>query len=111
MTDGPGPTTAHAAYARRVVQALVEHFDELTDAMTSDIVEKSITASLFHPFDGWEVILDSPYVANWKLKPDTGNRIRVACIRTPPRTPDPVQTQRDLDRERALTRLLQELAS
>ncbi|MEV4172444.1 hypothetical protein [Nonomuraea sp. NPDC049709] len=34
--------------------------------------------------DGWEVILDSPALANRRLKPDTDHRIRVACTRGRP---------------------------
>ncbi|MGP4105246.1 hypothetical protein [Nonomuraea sp. KM90] len=104
-------TADHARYARQVVQALAPHFGDLADPTTAATVERSITAYLAAPFDGWEVILDSPALANWRLKPDTGGRIRVACTRMPPRTPDAVQEQRDLERERALTALVQEHGS
>ncbi|MFI6743967.1 hypothetical protein ACIBI9_64830 [Nonomuraea sp. NPDC050451] len=82
----------------------------MTDPTTAGVVETSIVAYLADPAPGWEVILDSPASANWRLKPDTGNRIRVACTRMPPLTPDPVQQRRDLERERALTMLVQDLA-
>ncbi|MEV4179258.1 hypothetical protein [Nonomuraea sp. NPDC049709] len=98
----------YARYARQVVQRLATHFDDLTDPTTAATVEGSISAYLAAPFDVWEVSLDSPALANWRLKPDTGHRVRVALTRMPPRTPDAVQEQRDLERERALTALVQE---
>ncbi|MGV9310362.1 hypothetical protein ACWDLG_43960 [Nonomuraea sp. NPDC003727] len=108
MTRRSDPrATAHASYARQVVQILAAYFDDLTDPTTADIVATSIAAYLAEPVPGWEVILDTPAIANWRLKPDTGNRIRVACTRLPPRTPDAAQQQRDREREQALTALVQ----
>jgi|UniRef100_UPI003F4949F7 hypothetical protein len=84
-------TTHHARYARQAVQALAPHFGDLTDPTTSATVERSITA--------------------YRIKPGTGHRIRMACTWMPPRIPDAVQEQRDLEHERALTALVQEQAS
>ncbi|MEV4083153.1 hypothetical protein AB0J43_23075 [Nonomuraea fuscirosea] len=61
-----------------MVETLATHVDDLTKPATAVVVERSITAYLAAPFDGWKVILDSPALANWRLKPDTGRRIRMA---------------------------------
>jgi hypothetical protein len=74
-----------------VVQRLAAHFDDLADPATAEVLATSI--------------------ANWRLKPDISDRIRVTCTRMPPLTLDLIQEQRDLERERSLTMLVQNLSS
>ncbi|MGV9779743.1 hypothetical protein [Streptosporangium sp. NPDC003464] len=85
-----------------MVTVLTEHFAELREPRTADTVQTSIERHLRAPDVTWEVFLDSPYVANWSLKPDRGGRIQVACRRHP-------TTEADLEHERMLTALLHEL--
>ncbi|MFI9597894.1 hypothetical protein [Nonomuraea sp. NPDC052265] len=92
------------------MDALAEHFPDLRDALGAEVAAERIAAHLAAPAAGEILILDSPYVANWRLKADDRGRLRVACTRLPPASPDPHQEQEDLQREGDLTALIQNLA-
>ncbi|WP_433358794.1 hypothetical protein [Streptosporangium sp. CA-115845] len=91
---------AWAAYAQHVVDVLSEYFEELRTPHTAEVVITSVERQLRAPASGWEVILDSGYVANWSLKPGEAGGLRVACRRP--------ATDADLEHERELTALIQD---
>lgn len=78
------------AYADAVVEALASHFPDLCATLTASIVRGSVAGFAERGGDGFEVILDSPYVGNWRLKPhpDRPKRVRLACCRLTGATPE-----------------------
>ncbi|MER6579135.1 hypothetical protein [Nonomuraea sp. NPDC001023] len=99
-----------AVQGRRIVDTLAEHFPDLRDALSAEVAAARIATHLADPAAGEILILDSPCVANWRLKSDDRGRLRVACTRLPSASPDPFQEQEDLQREGDLTALIQNLA-
>lgn len=71
------------AYSLAVVKALAQEFPDLTDATTAEIVSEAVRRYHLDPNTGLEVIVDSPYSANWRLRPDREHpgRVRLACYR------------------------------
>ncbi|MGI5292755.1 hypothetical protein ACQEVF_56920 [Nonomuraea polychroma] len=89
------------AYAESVVTALTPHFSDLEDAVTADVVRDAVRKHALNHGDHVEVIIDSAYVANWRLKAASNQpgRVRVACYRHP-------ANDTDMERERMLNELL-----
>ena len=78
MTDiKPGDT---GAYAASVVEVLREHFPDLNDPVTAAAVSASVEYNERHPAASFEVIVDDPRSARWRLKArsDDRRRVRVA---------------------------------
>lgn len=69
----PDPET----YAESVVQVLREHFRDLTDPATALVVTDLIAWQARNPKDGFEVIVDNPVSAKWRLHADNRDRRRV----------------------------------
>jgi len=76
------PEQAHG-YTDSVLEVLDEHFKvELADAVTRDVVTSAVSRQALKRSDSFEVIVDAPYIANWRLKPAvSGRRVRLACYR------------------------------
>jgi hypothetical protein len=75
----PEPET----YAASVVRVLREHgVSWLPTAMDAEIVTKLIEEQQRDPKDSFEVIVDSPHAARWRLKArsDDRTRVRLACF-------------------------------
>ncbi|MBG0818333.1 hypothetical protein [Planomonospora sp. ID82291] len=91
----------HASmYARHVVAVLAPHFTDLQQEATAMVVTAAIERHLADPDPAWEVILDSGYTANWRLRPAVApGQVHVACYRQP-------YTSTDREREAQLTALL-----
>ena len=81
----PWPDTAPDAYAGRVLAILLEHFDlhDTTQTIVKDAVIRQRTA----PNAAFEVIIDNPHSANWRLRPDLTNprNVRLGDYRFPSR--------------------------
>ncbi|MEU8319670.1 hypothetical protein AB0C33_14970 [Nonomuraea sp. NPDC048881] len=99
-----------AAQGRRIVDALAEQLPRPARRPERRDGGPRIATHLADPAASEILVLDSPYVANWRLKADARGRLRVACTRLPSASPDPFQEQEDLQREGALTALIQNLA-
>lgn len=97
-------TVSPSAYADAVVTALTAEFPDLADNTTAQIVRSAVAKHVAAPAATFEVILDSPVTANWRLRADREKpaHVRVACYRVTP-------TQMDLDREQQLNDRLAEL--
>ena len=79
------PSARHERYADGVVEVLHVEFSDLDDPMVADVVRTAILHQLAAPAPGFEVILDSPISANWRLKagpPPT--TFRLACYAPTP---------------------------
>lgn len=72
-----------SAYSLAVVDVLSREFADLTDETTAEIVSEAVRRYHLDPNTGLEVIVDSPYSANWRLRPDREHpgRVRLACYR------------------------------
>ncbi|GGL55310.1 hypothetical protein [Planomonospora parontospora] len=89
-----------AAYARHVVAVLAPHVPDLQHPQTAAIVTTAIEQQLGTPHASWEAIIDSAYVANWRLRPaEEAGQVRVACCR-------PSLSATDRAREAELTALI-----
>ena len=60
--------TTAASYAEAVVRTLAEHFPGLADPMTAGIIKAAVTDQATSPRDTFEVIVDDPRRADWRLK-------------------------------------------
>lgn len=91
-------------YADAVIAVLTftTKFPALDDPVVADIVRQAITRHAETPNPAFEVIIDDPGVANWRLKAHTTpGRIRLACYRTERRVDERAmesRVNRDLDR-------------
>lgn len=74
------------SYAASVVGVLREHFRDLADPMTAIVVTDLVERQARDPQPGFEVIVDDPISAKWRLKPDPRDRrrVRLACYRVRP---------------------------
>lgn len=68
------------AYADAVMDVLRGEFPGLADPIDSHVVRDSITRNYLSPTGPFEVIIDSPSAANWRLKPHPSRpgRVRLA---------------------------------
>lgn len=64
-------------YAARVVQVLAEHFPGLADETTAEVVTDLIDRHGRDPETPFEVIVDDPAAAKWRLHADPQDRSRV----------------------------------
>lgn len=70
---------ADPTYAAAVVKVLREHgVSWLPTAMDAEIVTKLIEQQQRDPKDSFEVIVDSPHAARWRLKARSDDRTRVS---------------------------------
>ena len=69
----PKPET----YAASVVQVLREHFPDLADPVVATFVTDLIERHARNPQDPFEVIVDDPISAKWRLHADNRDRCRV----------------------------------
>jgi hypothetical protein len=76
------------SYAAQVVQVLREHFPDLGDPVTAEIIADQIERQIQSPQDWFEVIVDTPCLARWRLKArsDDRRRVRLHCYRALPST-------------------------
>lgn len=86
----------HDSYARAVLEVLLEHFD--LDGAAGTAIQRAVAAQHANPSrGGFEVIVDDPGVANWRLTATTADpsRVRLGDFRMPPLRgvlpPDPRQ--------------------
>ena len=79
-----------ASYAKAVTGVLSEYFEGLADPVTAGIIEGSIERQACNPRDSFELVVDSPASANWRLKARSEDRRRVylTCYRRVEREPD-----------------------
>ena len=76
---------AASQYAHDVINALAADFTGLRNAVDAEVVREAVED---HAREGRliEVIVDSPYFANWRLVPDPEHpgRVRIGCWRQRP---------------------------
>ena len=79
-----------ASYAKSVTDVLREHFPDLADPATAGIITNAIWRQASNPRDSFELVVDSPASANWRLKARSEDRRRVylTCYRRVEREPD-----------------------
>lgn len=96
-----GKSQAAAEYATAVVGVLAAEFPELTDPGVASEVRAAVERHVRSPSRAFEVIIDDPAVANWRLRAarDSSGRVRLACYRFGP-------SAADLDRERRVNEVL-----
>ena len=70
MTEAP-------SYATSVVRVLREHFPDLADPTTAEVITDLIERQARDPQPGFEVIVDDPASAKWRLHVDNRDRRRV----------------------------------
>src|ERR1039457_3336489 len=80
--DGPRgravmTTPEPEAYAASVVKVLREHFPDLADPATTELVTDLIERHVRDPLAPFEVIVDDPRSAKWRLHADNRDRRRV----------------------------------
>jgi hypothetical protein len=104
MHRGLKQPSAHN-YASAVIRVLSEDFPDLNDETTRTIVRDAIERHVLSPTDMLEVIVDSPYSANWRLKADRNDiqRVRLSCYRMDP-------SDADRERERRINTALAAIA-
>lgn len=80
------PTQAKGSYAENVLAILVEHFD--LNPTERHVIEEALTRQHTAPSRTFEVIVDSPFSANWRLRPDQADPrlVHLSDYRTPLRT-------------------------
>jgi hypothetical protein len=87
-----------AAYAEAVYRVLVADFPNLETPSLALLVREQVARQTEAPSPAFEVILDDPSVANWRLVPDpTGGtrwRVQVACCKPHPSRVDARREQR-----------------
>jgi hypothetical protein len=71
------PVTDTRAYAEAAVEVLAPHFPDLTDPVTKVVVTELIEHHARNPQVPFEVIVDDPVAAKWRLRPDSQDRARV----------------------------------
>ncbi len=62
--------TGTKSYATSVVEVLCAHFPHFADPVTAEVVTEAIERQARDPHPGFEVIVDDPITAKWRLKPD-----------------------------------------
>lgn len=79
-----------AEYAQAVVAVLREHTTFITSEAVAEVMWDAVVRQAGNPQDWFEVIVDSPARAIWKLRPVRGNpaRVRLACFRVNPNLED-----------------------
>lgn len=88
-------STPSDGYARSVVEVLAAHFD--LDDVARGVILSALEQQRRQPTASFEVIVDSPFAASWRLRPshDDLTRVRLGDYRLPPtrgeRTQDPRQ--------------------
>lgn len=89
-------------YAAAVVRVLAGDFRDLTDQHIRQIVAENVARQAEAPLASFEVIVDNPISANWRLKADGQDqrRVRLACYRMNPAADD-------RERERRINTALQ----
>ena len=82
-SPSPTPTgkaatmTGTETYAARVVEVLREYFPDLRDPVTATAVSAAVEYNARHPSASFEVIVDDPGSARWRLKASSDDRTRV----------------------------------
>jgi 5,10-methenyltetrahydromethanopterin hydrogenase len=72
------------AYALAVIGVLAKDFgDEIRDDVTSSVIANAIERQMRNPSDMFEVIVDDPISANWRLKADREDPKRVRLAHCP----------------------------
>jgi len=99
MTETP-------SYATSVVRVLRKHFLDL-GTETSHLAVDAITRQANDPQPGFEFIVDDPWLARWRLKPDGRDRHRVRLAYFPVMPPGS-DANNELERtvNEALSRIL-----
>ena len=69
--------TETKSYAASVVEVLREHFPDLTDPTTAEAITDLIERHARNPQDPFDVIVDDPISATWRLHADNRERWRV----------------------------------
>ncbi|WP_329051179.1 hypothetical protein OG738_03615 [Amycolatopsis sp. NBC_01488] len=91
------------AYATGVVDTLVDlgGFSDLSAPTTAGIVWEALIRHIQQPDAAFECIVDTPALANWRLRPRRSAlaRVRLSCFRLAP-------TEADLERERRVNEAL-----
>jgi hypothetical protein len=82
--------TKPGSYAAQVVQVLREHFPDLTDPRTAEIVARAIERNARDPQASFEVIVDDPGSARFRLKARSEDRRRVRLAYYPVSPPGSV---------------------
>lgn len=78
-------------YAARVVRVLREHFPDLADETTAEVITDLIERHVRDPKPGFEVIVDDPISAKWRLKAGrwpSRYLVVLTCYRLHPREAD-----------------------
>lgn len=85
-------TCAHpsAVYAEKVTGVLVTCFPDLLDPIILEIIRPAVRRQAENPARWFEVIVDDPRQANWRLRPHRTEpgRVRLACFRMTMRDED-----------------------
>jgi hypothetical protein len=69
--------TETRSYAASVVEVLREHFPGLADPATAEVITDLIEHHVRYPLAPFEVIVDDPISAKWRLHADNRDRRRV----------------------------------
>ena len=87
---GGSEMSAKTSYAESVVGVLREHFPDLTSPITAEIVRRAVDRNASDPHASFEVIVDNPSSANWRLKglSKDPRRVHLACYRMTERDSD-----------------------
>jgi hypothetical protein len=95
-----------ADYPTAVVDTLAAEFPNLTDPATAAIVRDAVARQADQPNTAFECIVDSPLLANWRLRAhrEAPPRVRLTCCRLDP-------PQADHDREQRVNQALDRLSS
>ncbi len=64
-------------YAAAVVRVLREHFPDFADPAVASVITEAIERQARDPQPGFEVIVDDPISAKWRLHADNRDRRRV----------------------------------
>lgn len=92
-------------YADAVLGVLAQEFPQMNNASPDrDVVHRAISRHATTPTRELEVIVDSPGVANWRLRthPQHADRVRLACYR-------PELTEADQAREHRINTALAQI--
>lgn len=93
-------------YTAAVIRVLAEEFPaELSNPVTKQIISEAVSRQANRGGDHFEVIVDNPALANWRLKADRQDRrrVRLACCRLP-------VSPADQERERRINTVLAAIA-
>lgn len=83
-------------YAEAVMRVLVGSFPELEFGTDRYVVANAVMKQATDPSDMFEVIVDRPSSANWRLKSDRehADRVRMSCYRFTPSDADRAREDR-----------------